>query len=238
MKEQLKFLFFWVLTLQVLTNCSHYVHGLHREFDRQLSKSGPKRRKKDVFALYKKKKYLSPSISTQNRHYMPPTVKRHYIPVEKKRYKADDLNDNQNDGSLWNGERGKNQFFFALNNEKSHGDIVLIQVYSNLKEDISRELKRIFPTKSLGQIKDNFSNPNLKKEEKETLVPEAFDQISSVVVEEINNNHLLLRGRKNLLYQGRKRLVEIQAMVLKKDISDDDTISSKRIIESSITVIR
>ena len=65
-----------------------------------------------------------------------------------------------------------------------------------------------------------------------------YDRISSVVVEEINKDHVLIRGRKNLLYKNRKRLVEVQALVSKKDITVDDTLDSEKILESSITVLR
>ena len=54
----------------------------------------------------------------------------------------------------------------------------------------------------------------------------------------INKDHLLLRGRKNVLYKNRKRVVEIQALISRRDIASDDTLLSNRIIENNISVIR
>jgi flagellar basal body L-ring protein FlgH len=64
------------------------------------------------------------------------------------------------------------------------------------------------------------------------------DKISSVVVEEINREHLLIKGRKNVLFKNRKRMVEIQALVSRKDIGDDDTLNSDSILETNVAVVR
>jgi flagellar basal body L-ring protein FlgH len=64
------------------------------------------------------------------------------------------------------------------------------------------------------------------------------DKISSVVVEEINREHLLIKGRKNVLYKNRKRMVEVQALVSRKDISDDDVLNSDTILETSVSVVK
>ena len=65
-----------------------------------------------------------------------------------------------------------------------------------------------------------------------------YDRISSVVVEEINHGHILLRGRKNLIYKQEKHLIELQALVSRRDISYNDTISSDDIIEYDIAVVK
>jgi flagellar basal body L-ring protein FlgH len=70
------------------------------------------------------------------------------------------------------------------------------------------------------------------------LAPDSHDKISSVVVEEINREHLLIKGRKNVLFKNRKRMVEVQALVSRKDIGDDDTISSDVILETNVVVVK
>ena len=65
-----------------------------------------------------------------------------------------------------------------------------------------------------------------------------YDRISSVVIEEINRDHFLLKGRKSLIYQDQKRLIEIQSLVSKNDITENGTINSDRIVESNVAVIR
>ena len=49
----------------------------------------------------------------------------------------------------------------------------------------------------------------------------------------ISNNHILLRGRKNVLYHDRKRTVELQALVSRRDITLDDSVVSDKIIEEA-----
>ena len=66
----------------------------------------------------------------------------------------------------------------------------------------------------------------------------AQEKISGVVVEEINREHLLIKGRKNVLFKNRKRMVEVQALVSRKDIGDNDIISSDAILESNVTVVK
>ena len=63
-------------------------------------------------------------------------------------------------------------------------------------------------------------------------------RISSVVTEEINNLYVIVRGRKEVLFRKRKRLIEIQGLIARKDISPDDKITSDSFLESSIKIIR
>ena len=157
-------------------------------------------------------------------------------------------------------EMEKNQFLFTKNNYKSHGDIVLIQVHRKLRNEIMNELKKAFPEKKkVVEIKGK----KIKKENKKTALkntppkklpppkPKApppppepvndqkvYDQISSVIIEEIKLNHILLRGRKTIPFKKKKRLVEIQALVARRDIGDNDKVSSKNFIESNVIVIQ
>ena len=59
-----------------------------------------------------------------------------------------------------------------------------------------------------------------------------------MVTEKISKTHLLIRGRKEVLFRRRKRLVEVQALIARKDISIDDKVSSDKFIESSVRIIR
>jgi len=58
------------------------------------------------------------------------------------------------------------------------------------------------------------------------------------VIEQIDDQHLLLRGRKDVLYKNRKRLVEIQALIPRRDLNDNNTVNSDSILEQTITVLR
>ncbi len=243
MKVLLMSLFFIV---SVSTGCSSYVGKIHKEFDRADGKRRPQRKQRDQFDFYRKDHSKGPGtgMSSSQSKVVMPTVKRHY--QEEKRVKADDLNDNGSSGSLWVGS-GDDNFLFTNDRKKSSGDIVLIDVESSLKNEITAELKRAFPdtvrkpkAKSAGD-KAAAANPAAgaaAPADPQASKEEVFDRISSIVIEEINKDHLLLRGRKFLLYKNRKRLVEVQALVPRRDVTNSDTVDSSNIIESSVNVIR
>ncbi len=192
------------------------------------------------------------TVTTANEKNLYPAVKRQYKNEKEavKRYTANDLTDSGNDGSLWSGS-DPNAFLFSNNKSKSSGDIVQINVLPRLKNEITMELKKAFPenpfeAKVANESKAGETKPaNDKAAEKKEVAPEANagaenaqDKISGVVVEEINRDHLLIKGRKNVLYKNRKRMVEVQALVSRKDIGDNDTINSDAILESNVSVVR
>lgn len=236
-----------VLILLSISSCSSYINQMYKDLD----KSDPNAKKtsqSDKFDLYRKQKQMGTSTTRQ----LMPQTKRTYTAIdnEQRRYKANDLNDNANDGSLWTAQSAKTDYLFTHDVEKKNGDIVLIQVMGGLKNEITAELKRAFPdpvkkkpTKEEAAKADpnaaaaaNPATPN--NEEPTGEDGKVYDRISSVVVEEINKDHILLRGRKNLLYKNRKRLIEVQALVAKRDITIEDVLDSEKILESTITVLR
>ena len=246
-----------------LASCSNYIAQMHREFDQQDGYNPPPQ-KRDQFAMYRGQQSMQPRrqsprslsskpmINSESNPYVVPAVKRDYRnPSEdKKRYKADDLADNQGDGSLWSGVEGRNNYLFTEEDQKSHGDIILIKVAGKLKNEITAELKRAFPSPikaKEGAQKEGdpgkapasaAAAPSKEDDKVDDSTDKIYDRISSVVVEEINDDHLLLRGRKNVLYKNRKRVVEVQALVTRRDVLTDDTVNSNRIIENQVTVIR
>ncbi len=240
------------LCLISLGSCSSYISNMHREFDRADGTSAPKRSKPN-FDLYRERKPLAngPVVNSRNNPYVIPSVKRAYTnPKVKPRIKARDIADSRGDGSLWSGLEGRNNYLFTEDTKKSHGDIVLIKVAGKMKNQITAELKRAFPAPA--PVKSDKEKPDAAKAAAAPAAPPApaaddkvddsagkvYDRVSSVVVEEINEDHILLRGRKSVLYKNRKRLVEIQALVSRKDILADDTVISDSIIENNITILR
>jgi flagellar basal body L-ring protein FlgH len=194
------------------------------------------------------------NITSADHKFLAPTTKRQYKDEKQvaKRYTASDLTDNNGDGSLWAGS-DPNAFLFASSKSKNNGDIVQISVLPKLREEISMELKKAFPdnpyeVRANAEAKDGKdgkaadtkpATPEAKPVAKEEgLAADAKDKISGVVVEEINREHLLIKGRKNVLFKNRKRMVEVQALVSRKDIGDDDTISSDAILESNVVVVK
>ncbi len=238
------------------TSCSNYINKMHAELDRENAAIDKKKRKKpDTFAQFRQdkrrydprraKNFKRPDyrVSTANQNSVLPSVKRQYRPeaAVKRRYKAQDLVDNQHDGSLWSGQ-GNDNYLFTQNKKKRNGDIILINVFKKLKSEITMELARATPKPApTEQKKDDDKTAAPAAEEKspeETSSSKVQDRISSVIIEEINKDHILLRGQKYLLYKKRKRLVEVQALVARRDISDDDAVNSDNILESSVHVIR
>lgn len=246
-----------LMTLTLLSSCSSYVNMIYRDFENQerMNADVDNQQQEDGFDQFRKVKrktsavYNQPSsklINSNNQKILEPQVKRQYKDekIALKRYTASDLTDNGNDGSLWAGS-DPNAFLFSTNRTKSSGDIVQVNVAPKLKDEITMELKRAFPDNpfEVKANKDAAADPKAKaadaaeKKPAETT-PDAKDKISAVVVEEINREHLLIKGRKNVLFKNRKRMIEVQALVSRKDIGDDDTISSDSILESNVTVVR
>ena len=234
-----------LISLIFLSSCSHYIDKMYRRLDREERRDMKSRRKHDKrFDFYKQKK-SSPVNSSQKQVLLPHT-KRNYQ-ISKKRMRAEDLADNGNPASLWAGSEGSN-FIFINKTRKKAGDLVLINVEKDLKNEITTELKRVFPSPfplvSKKESKEkpidqkNPSNGKAPVSNKKQSKAKIFDRISSLVSEEINQDHLLLKGRRFLVYKKRKRLIEIQALITRKDITEQNTITSSNIIESTIRIIR
>ncbi|MEX1099194.1 MAG: flagellar basal body L-ring protein FlgH, partial [Bacteriovoracaceae bacterium] len=180
-----------------------------------------------------------PAASKQRNVY--PKVKRQY---GSRRARAEDLRDNQDDGSLWSGKNSES-FLFVTNNIKKRGDIVIIEVLTEMKEDITAELKRTFPDRPSKKKKEGDEKE--EGEDKEALQAaqaensnekEVHDKISTQVIESINRDYLLVRGRKEVVFKKAKRYIEIQALVSRKHITDNDTVKSDRVLEPKIRVLR
>mgnify|MGYP000613221679 CR=1 FL=1 len=58
------------------------------------------------------------------------------------------------------------------------------------------------------------------------------------VVERINQDYLVLKGRKEVLFKDNKHYVEIQTVVSQKDINKQDTVVSRKLLEPKINVLR
>lgn len=159
------------------------------------------------------------------------------------RYTADDLRDNDSSGSLW-AEKNGGTYLFTTSENIKRGDFIVIEVLANLKDDIQDELKRAYPEPA--KKKDENSE---KKEENSTTPVTAntnanadtnkiYDKISTQVVDEVNQNYLFVRGRKEVIFRGAKRYIEIQAVVPRKDIKDTDTVRSDKILQPRIFALR
>ncbi|MBP9681442.1 MAG: flagellar basal body L-ring protein FlgH [Bacteriovorax sp.] len=257
-----------ILLLAVVTvfsSCSSYMNSIYSDFEQQERANNDidspnadtfdqyRRPKRRTSAAYNK---IDRTVTTGNTKLIAPEVKRQYKGEKEtaKRYTASDLTDNGNDGSLWAGS-DPNAFLFSNSKNKTSGDIIQINVLPRLKNEITMELKKAFPdnpfeSKAMADAKAEETKPGASPTEakpadkKEPAVAEstggegAQDKISGVVVEEINREHLLIKGRKNVLYKNRKRMVEVQALVSRKDIGDNDTINSDAILESNVAVVR
>jgi flagellar basal body L-ring protein FlgH len=142
--------------------------------------------------------------------------------------------------SLWTG-KGTDSYLFTNSTEKKVGDMVTIDVYKNLRNEISTELK--LDAEAAGQEAPEGEKGKTAEEkpaeEAETADDDKpSDQISTVVEEEVNQSHILLKGKKTVVFRGKKKLLEINALVAKKDIKSDARVESKNIMESTIKVLR
>ncbi len=251
-------LFLLLFSLLLLTSCAGYVNSVYSQLDREEAQVNKRTSgKDDKFAFYRKKGKSSSNqvgtrLNTTERKVVDPSIKRQYVPSTeaKKRYTAEDLQDNSQSGSLWAGE-GKDNSLFASKHEKQNGDIVVINVMANLKNEITAELKKAFPSEvpapklaatTPAPLGDKTAPaekaPAAPADDTATEQGRVYDRISSVIIEEINRDHILLRGRKTLMYNNRKVTVEVQALAPRKSLTEDDSIDSDTILESNIRVVR
>lgn len=253
-----------ISSLTLLTSCGSFVDNMYKDLDRQERVAADaeednqvypdqfdqyrKNTKRKTSSVYNKPGRDRGEVSTNTQKMVNPEVKRQYQDerVALKRTTASDLTDTGNDGSLWGGGDA-NAFLFSTSKSKSSGDIIQINVLTKLRNEITLELKRAFPENpydAVGKAPASVATPAVAATPGAPAAPAAAtdasdtDKISGVVVEEINREHLLIKGRKNVLFKNRKRMVEVQALVSRKDILDNDSVSSDAILESNVTVVR
>jgi flagellar L-ring protein precursor FlgH len=226
-----------------------YLRNQNRSTHNQTSKHLGK---DDQFSMYRKKNNI-PRSDIQND--LPPQIKRIYKEqkIAQDRGNRKELLDEDNHESLWYGN-GKMGDLYSSDNVKKQGDIVVINVMEKLKTDMMKAIQREMdrrkkivqmrnPNKksSLPGASDKTTNDPKENSENKPNDPtdpdKVLDRISSVVVEEINRDHVLLKGRKSLLFEEVPRMIEIQALANKKDINIDDSISSEKILETSMRVL-
>lgn len=196
-----------ILILFIFSGCANYVNNIHKEFDNYENKNS---------------RNIQSSGAIEE------------LAEGDKRYIASDFKDKSESSSLWVGN-GRENFFSSGGVRKEKGDLVTINVYQKLKNQISNEISRFYPeqTKTEGKVAPKETAPAEQSSSKDIQ-----DKISVVVTKEVRENHLILTGRKQLIYNDNRHLVEVQALVHRKDITTDDTLNSDKIIQSSVKVLR
>lgn len=247
-----------LFALLLTTSCANYVNSLHRQMDREdrvargdnrPGKSAPREGYwRDRFQPEKDKRPVKNPITYSLSDGGPsgsvkPPVKRDYRP---QRYGADDFKDNDSDGSLW-ANQGSSSSLFTYQNDKHTGDMVIINVLENLRNQISSELKRTFPDKPMRKKEGEKEKKDDKaasaapsfgppKDDNE-MDMKVYDKISGTVVEELNKDYIVLRGRKEVIFKKEKRSIEVQALVSRKDIMENDYVNSDRLLESRVYIL-
>ena len=242
----------------ILCSCASYIASTHKKFDeydqkQKEEKQNSQKNKEEHFFLYgdRKRPYKSNLNITKlisNHRYSRYASKNHK--KVKTRHKVSDLSDNNNNNSLWfNNKDSRNvNYLFTRDEVKQIGDIVLIHVYKKFKNEISQELRRVFAKQK--NKKQNAKTPktSMKGEgtKSSSVSPErekrqnnkVKDQISGIIIGEVSTNHLLIKGQKRLLYRNMKTTVEVQALIARRNINDNDVIKSDDFLDFSIEVIK
>jgi len=247
---------FLLTTLLFFQSCAQYVNQMHRQIDRDENYRGPKKisGSKNFKSNDPKRQHperdkrpianpLTYSLSDSGPSaQMRPQVKRQYRPS---RMNADDFKDNEQDGSLW-ANQGSSSSLFTYQNDKHTGDMVIINVLENLKNQISNELKRAYPD-APKKTKEKES-PDKAASATPSTAPQSspenemdmkvYDKISSVVAEEVSKDYIMLRGQKEVIFKKEKRSIEVQALVSRKDIMENDYVNSDKLLESRVYILR
>ena len=243
--------------LFIFTSCSNYVNNIHRQIDREdkVARGDTRQGMREHYAPYKNRfdvngdkrpikdpRTFSMSDGGPSGQLKPP-VKREYRP---QRYKADDFVDAGSGGSLW-ANQGASSSLFTYQNDKHTGDMVIINVLESLRNQISSELKRVFPDrpkKVTNAAKKDDKNPAASAQaataapKEDEIDMKVYDKISGTVMEEISKDYILLRGRKDVIFKKEKQSIEIQGLVSRKDILENDYVNSDRLLDSRVFIIR
>ncbi len=233
-----------LLSLFLLSSCSSFVQSMHKQFDNEERAKYQQYNRAQQYSNDRRPITnprtlgVASANSSQNNY---PNVRRNYSNSAQQRYQASDFKDNKSDGSLWSGKNSET-FLFVNNNLKKAGDIVIIEVMNDLKDTIQDELKRNFPAPKKKTAASAQDAPAAAQEEAapaaEGSPDKVYDKISTAVIEQVNQDYLLIRGRKEVLYKKFKRYFEIQAVVSQKDITSRDTVKSTKLLEPRINVLR
>ncbi|MBY0517731.1 MAG: flagellar basal body L-ring protein FlgH [Bacteriovoracaceae bacterium] len=247
----------FIFILFFLTSCASYVNSMHRKIDREEARNSG-RSLNDPYSAYREQGFKRKGVDKRaiqnpnsisnmnptNNNEVTPPVKRDYRSTGQ-RSSARDFQDNGSSGSLWVNAPGGSLFTTEIT--KRVGDIVIINVLESLRGQISGELKRAFPdsapkktaakagAKGAAPAPAPEPAPADKGDELDTKV---YDKISGVVAEEINKDFFLLRGKKEVVFRKEKRFIEVQALVARKDITDNDSINSDLLVESRVIILR
>lgn len=229
-----------------LSSCASYVQSLHRQIDNEQRAKMAQRMKNnnntgDARPIHNPTTLGNYPSANNSKQFNPQNAAR-YNSKGTRRYKASDLIDNESDGSLWSGDNSES-FLFVTNNLKRKGDIAIVEVMDTLKDKIQQELKRNFPepVKSKKGKKEEPKEESKPSEVAKTSPNNAntvHDKISATVIEQVNKDYLLIRGRKEVMFRKFKRYFEFQALVAQKDITAQDTVSSDKLLETKINVLR
>ncbi len=240
-------------------SCSNYVNSIHRQIDREekVARGDTSDGMREHYSSYKsrfnrdndKRPIKNPNTYSMSdggpssNNQLRPPVKREYRP---QRYQAADFKDDESAGSLW-ANQGASSSLFTYQNDKHTGDMVIINVLENLRNQISAELKRVFPDKPKKTAKGDA--PGAKGAPAAPQAPTAagaaeemdmkvYDKVSGTVMEEISKDYILLRGRKDVIFKKEKKSIEIQGLVSRKDIMENDYVNSDKLLDSRVFIIR
>jgi flagellar basal body L-ring protein FlgH len=244
-----------ILFLLFMASCANYVSNIHRQIDREekLARGDTREEMQRAYAPYRNKfsrdndkrpikdpRTFSLSDGGPSGQVRPP-VKRDYRPT---RMKAEDFVDDDSSGSLW-ANQGNSASLFTYQNDKHTGDMVIINVLENLRNQISAELKRVFPDKPKktdGKADPakaaTAPTPPAQGKDAEEMDMKIYDKISGTVMEEISKDYILLRGRKEVIFKKEKRSIEVQGLVSRKDIMENDYVNSDKLLDSRVFILR
>ncbi len=250
-------LVFLLLVSMLFTSCANYINSVYRQLDKEENAAREAKAPKDGIDTFRQS-YAKKDKSRDKRPInnpvtfsltgtgpnseMRPNVKREYRP---QRYNRNDFVDDDASGSLW-GKQSNSSSLFISTQEKGQGDVVIINVLDNLRNQISSELKRAFPDAKKKATDPAAAAPGANptaaaataEAPTDDVDMKVYDKVSGTVVEEINDNYLVVRGRKEVIFKKEKRSIEIEALVSRRDILENDHVNSDKILESRVFVLR
>jgi len=70
------------------------------------------------------------------------------------------------------------------------------------------------------------------------MVMMVYDKFSRFVIDELNNVYVILRGRKAVIFKSETKSIEVQAVVSRRDILENDYVNSDKLLDSRVIILK
>ncbi len=183
------------------------------------------------------------------------SVRDKFSAVPNDRFKSEDFRDTEvSENSLWFANNPDNYLFTENTNKKvSLGDVVFVNIKEKLNKEMRRALFRSLPVdkivKKVEKSSRELASVKINSVKLDSVDPASVEgkgvdpkvelkTMRMEIVENLGDNFLRLVGEKPITYQGRRKVIEVIALVPIKKLDMDNKISSTDFLDFRAWVLR